>query len=106
MSAADLLDEVKGLGYTTTQANVNSSLDALKGAVSKGPVVAIVKLGMTSSGNNHAVVVTGISGDNHVRINDPWDGQAHTYSWDDFSRSWGANFGSDAPKNNFVEIRP
>jgi ABC-type bacteriocin/lantibiotic exporter with double-glycine peptidase domain len=79
----------------------------LREAVRKGPVLAIVKLGLMATGDNHAVVVTGISDDGQqVRINDPWDGQSHTYPWDQFSTSWGANFGKDAPKNSFVVIRP
>ncbi len=107
MSAGNILDEVRGLGYKVTDAHTNSNLETLKEAVSKGPVLAIVKLGMKTTGTNHAVVVTGISEDGRqVRINDPWDGQAHTYSWDEFSKSWGADFGEGAPKNNFVVIRP
>jgi len=107
MSATNILDEVRGLGYGVTDTHTNSDLDTLKEAVSKGPVLAIVKLGMKAAGENHAVVVTGISEDGQqVRINDPWDGQAHTYSWDEFSKSWGADFGKGAPKNNFVVIRP
>jgi len=112
MSAANILDEVSKLGYGVADVRADSDPDALKEAVSKGPVLAIVKLGMKARGTTHAVVVTGISPDGkEVRVNDPWDGQSHVYSWEQFSRSWGADFGKDKqgndyPKNNFVVIRP
>ena len=112
MSAANILDEVSKLGYGVADVRADSDLDALKEAVSKGPVLAIVKLGMKTRGTPHAVVVTGISPDGkEVRVNDPWDGQSHVYSWEQFSHSWGADFGKDKqgndyPKNNFVVIRP
>lgn len=107
MSATKVHDEVRALGYQGVKDYVDSSPDTLREAVRKGPVLAIVKLGLMATGDNHAVVVTGISDDGQqVRINDPWDGQSHTYSWDQFSTSWGANFGKDAPKNSFVVIRP
>jgi len=104
MSPSAIQDELEGLGYVVIP-HVNAQPDALKEAVARGPVIAVVKLGMQTSGVNHAVVVTGISSDK-VRINDPWDGRAHTYTWDEFSRSWGADFGPGAPKNSFVEIHP
>ena len=105
MSPSDIHDEVEGLGYVL-ESHVGSNLDGLKEAVARGPVIAVVKLGMQASGVNHSVVVTGISPDGQVRVNDPWDGQVHTYPWEDFRRSWGAGFGQGAPKNSFVEIRP
>ena len=123
MSASNILDEVSGLGYGVTDVHADSNLNALKEAVSKGPVLAIVKAKVTKKnsvltselstyGDTHAVVVTGITEDGEqVRINDPWTGQEHTYPWDEFSRSWGADFGKDKsgndyPRNNFVVIRP
>ena len=105
MSSSNIHDEMDKLGYAS-QDHVNSNMDELKSAVAEGPVLAIVKLGIKPSGDNHTVVVTGISDQNEVRVNDPWTGEAHTYSWDQFSRSWGANFGKDAPTNNFTTIRP
>jgi uncharacterized protein YukE len=106
MTPSDIHDEVTKLGYTKAEDYTNSDLGSLKDAVSQGPVIAIVKLGIKSTGTNHAVVVTGISPDNQVKINDPWDGTSHTYSWDVFSKSWGANFGPGMPKNTFTVIRP
>lgn len=107
MSASHILDEVTELGYGVTDVHMGSNLDSLREAVSQGPVLALVKLGMKTKGTNHAVVVTGVSDDGQqVRVNDPWTGQAHTYAWEDFSKSWGADFGRDAKTNNFVAIRP
>lgn len=106
MSASDMHDEIKNLGYSVAEDHTNSDLDDLKNAVAQGPVIAVVKLGMKTTGTNHAVVVTGISSENQVRINDPWDGKSKTYSWDEFSKSWGADYGRDVPKNNFIVFRP
>ena len=105
MSSSNIDDDVSKLGYKA-QDHTNASLDELKSAVADGPVVAVVKLGMKPDGTNHAVVVTGISEQNEVLVNDPWTGRADTYSWDQFSKSWGANFGKDAPTNSFTTIRP
>lgn len=106
MSASDIHDEVKNLGYSVAEDHTNSNLDELKNEVANGPVIAVVKLGMRTTGTNHAVVVTGISSDSQVRINDPWDGKSKTYSWDVFSKSWGADYGQGVPKNNFIVLRP
>lgn len=106
MSASDMHDEIKNLGYSVAEDHTNSDLDDLKNAVAQGPVIAVVKLGMKATGTNHAVVVTGISSDNQVRINDPWDGKSKTYSLDEFSKSWGADYGKGIPKNNFIVFRP
>jgi WXG100 family type VII secretion target len=105
MSATNLHDDLDQLGYTAVD-YTNATQADLVAAVKDGPVIAIVKLNLAARGDNHAVVVSGISEDNQVRVNDPWTGEARTYSWDDFSASWGANFGKDAPTNNFVTIRP
>jgi uncharacterized protein YukE len=106
MSPTQIHDEVRGLGYSVVEDQVYSNFDSLKAAVAEGPVVAIVKLGLKADGENHAVVVTGVSPNNELRINDPWDGQSRTYTWEAFSRSWGADFGKGAPTNSFVVIRP
>ncbi len=112
MSASKIHDEVRDLGYGVVEDRANADRDALQEALTEGPVIAIVKLGLKTSGANHAVVVTGISEDGQqVRINDPWTGQSYTYSWEQFSRSWGADFGKDRrgnnlPRNNLVIIRP
>jgi len=130
MSAQELLEEniddgefIEGKGLSPL--NVSDDLEGykvepfpgsnqtkLKHALKSGPVLAIVKLGMKTSGDSHAVVVTGISADGQVRINDPWTGLSSTYSWKKFSASWGADFGKN-PKtgekfkpNTFVTILP
>lgn len=105
MSSSNIHNEVGNLGYDA-QDYTNSDLNELKTAVADGPVIAVVKLGMKADGTNHAVVVTGISNQNEVRVNDPWTGKSQTYSWDQFSKSWGSYFGKDAPKNSFTTIRP
>lgn len=105
MSITNIHDEITGLGYDVVQDYADADLDTLKQHVTQGPVVAAVKLNMKTSGHNHSVVVTGISEDNQVRLNDPWTGDAHTYTWDEFSRSWGADFGT-ATENHFTVIRP
>ncbi|HHH41928.1 MAG TPA: hypothetical protein ENK56_07985 [Chloroflexi bacterium] len=106
MRVDEVFDEVKSLGYQKTEVHTNANLEALRKAVAEGPVIAIVKLGLKTTGYTHAVVVTGISPDGQVRINDPWEGRSYTCSWETFSASWGADFGKGVPKNNFIVIRP
>jgi hypothetical protein len=105
MSASKIKDDLEKIGYTSADHN-NSDIETLKGELKAGPVIAIVKLNMAASGNNHAVVVSGISELNEVRVVDPWTGKAKTYDWNTFSKSWGANFGKDKPRNNLVTITP
>ncbi len=107
LSVSEVHDEVQDLGYSVVEDRINSDFDTLKRDVEQGPVIAIVKLGMQKSGYNHAVVVTGISDDGRVAVNDPWDGQQHEYPVEIFLASWGADFGGpDAPRNNYMVIRP
>ncbi|WP_455387528.1 C39 family peptidase [Petrachloros mirabilis] len=105
MSVSNMKDELQNLGYHVAQDHTNATIDELRDAVSKGPVIATVKLGLGTSGYNHSVVVTGIS-PTQVEINDPWEGKAKIMPIDQFEQTWGADFGSNAPKNNFFEIRP
>lgn len=104
MSITNLHDEITGLGYDVAQDYADADMDTLKQHMAQGPVVTAVKLNMQTSGHNHSVV-TGISEDNQVRINDPWTGDSRTSTWDEFSRSWGADFGIST-KNHFTVIRP
>lgn len=107
MSATRIHDEVKNLGYGVVQDHIGSDFETLREAVEQGPVIAIVKLNMATSGDNHVVVVTGVSPDgSQVRVNDPWTGQPHVYTREQFAQSWGANFGPGSPKNNCMVIRP
>jgi hypothetical protein len=105
MSASALKDELEKAGYVSDD-HTNSTKEELQNALKEGPVIATVKLNMATSGSNHSVVVSGMSDDGQVRVVDPWNGSARTYAWEEFSRSWSANFGKDAPRNNFVTIRP
>ncbi len=88
MSVANLHDELSVLGYEAKD-YANADLETLKQKVAQGPVVAAVKLGMGTDGTPHSVVVTGISENNEVRVNDPWNGESRTYSWETFYASWG-----------------
>ncbi|MBM4425271.1 MAG: hypothetical protein FJ030_18135 [Chloroflexi bacterium] len=105
MSATNIHDELSNMGYAAGD-RANASFDDLRNATQEGPVLAIVKLGMKESGPNHAVVVTDVSESGEVAVNDPWTGEARTYGREQFSASWGANFGKGASTNNFVTIRP
>ncbi|MGB9873024.1 MAG: C39 family peptidase [Anaerolineae bacterium] len=107
LSAAEVHDEVLARGYSVVEDRTNATFEDLRRDVEQGPVIAIVKLGIGRTGPNHAVVVTGISEDGQrVRINDPWDGQSHEYPVETFMVSWGADFGQNAPRNNYMVIRP
>lgn len=122
LSPDKILDEVQGLGGYQTDVSTNANLDQLRKAVSQGPVLAVVKSKvsskpprsstLSSTGAVHSVVVTGISEDGQqVRINDPWNGRSETYSWGEFSKAWGADFGEKEPgvsfpSNIFVVIGP
>lgn len=87
MSVTYIHDELSALGYEAED-HANADLEKLKQEVAKGPVIAAVKLNMKTAGTNHSVVVTGISENNEVRVNDPWTGEARTYSWETFNASW------------------
>ena len=106
MSPAEIHDEVQSLGYTHAP-DKDVSFEKLKTIVTEGPVIAIVKMGMKTTGINHVVVVTGISPDGrYVRVIDPWSGQALTYTREEFMRSWGADFGSGYQSQYIMVIRP
>ncbi len=87
MSVTYIHDELSALGYEAKDYS-NGNLETLKQEVAKGPVIAVVKLNMRTDGTNHSVVVTGISENNEVRVNDPWTGEARTYRWETFNASW------------------
>jgi predicted double-glycine peptidase len=106
MSITRAHDELKDLGYQMVKDYAEADLNTLKREVDKGPVIAIVKLHMTTGGVPHSVVVTGISDDNQVRVNDPWTGEAHLYTWEEFARSWGSEFAGASTRNHFTVIRP
>lgn len=87
ISVTYIHDELAALGYEAEDL-ANANLETLKQEVAKGPVIAVVKLNMRTDGTNHSVVVTGISENNEVRVNDPWTGEARTYKWGTFNASW------------------
>lgn len=89
-----LNDEMADLGYNTSVRA--GSMDDLKNALSNGPVIANLKVNLTSApardiqpGNayNHSVVVKGINADSVV-VNDPWSGAEKTFSRTDFEKMW------------------
>lgn len=100
MSPSNLVEDVKQLGYSDVQTHPSASWEQFSEDVKKGPVVALVKLGMGVSGYNHAVVVTGISEDgSKVMVNDPWSG-SREYSVKTFQSSW------QAVQSAYMVIRP
>lgn len=105
MSITRMQDDLSTLGYEAVD-YADADLDTLKQKVTEGPVVAVVKLGISEKGEPHSVVVTGISENNEVRVNDPWTGEARTYSWETFSRSWGSRFKGVSSRNHFTVIKP
>lgn len=105
MSPTDIHDELSRMGYVAED-HTNTNFDQLREAVKASPVLAIVKLNLKEAGANHAVVVTNISEKGDVAINDPWTGKSHTYTQEQFTKSWGANFGKEAPTNSYATINP
>lgn len=105
MSPDKIHDEVQNLGYIPKDLD-SVSFPQLEKLVREGPVIATVKMGMRTTGINHVVVVTGISSDGHVRVNDPWSGQSLTYTREDFMRSWGTDFGARYSSQYITVIRP
>lgn len=111
MSINKLGSELENIGYsfnTIYEGNSGdvSVIEALKNAVKEGPVVANVRTGLSTTGYPHAVVVTGISADNQVRINDPLTGKSSVYTWEEFDRSWGSDFGEGVATRIFSTIMP
>jgi hypothetical protein len=110
MSAGNLENDLEPLGYeVNTYAGSLGGLDnetqALKDALASGPVIATVHLHTNIKELGHAVVVTGISPEGNVRFNDPWDGKVKEYSWDDFYKIWGFDFGKDKKTGNPYSTR-
>ena len=104
MQLSDISDELSDLGYSSN-VSLNSNREALEAALENGPVVAQVNLNMRNGGADHAVVVTGVSGDgNSVLINDPWNDQNQSYTWEQFTNSWSLDHGSF--ENIFLTIQP
>jgi hypothetical protein len=80
-----------------TQAHLRQSLDA------GHPVIANVRVGMSTNGYGHSVLVIGLSPDGkRVMVNDPVRGMVE-YPWATFDRSWGS-FGP--PYRHGAVIRP
>ncbi len=104
MGLDEIGDELFVLGYDSDLYK-NSDKEKLLEAIKEGPVIAQVNLNMRTGGKDHAVVVTGFSEDgNNVMINDPWNDEGLSYTWEQFSSSWSADHGSY--QNIFLTIGP
>jgi len=99
MTINNLKDDLEPMGYQVDTVmgkaeNGDAQLQALHTAVEKGPVIAVVHLGMGSTGVPHAVVVTGYTQDGKVMVNDPYTASKQVFSVEEFDRSWGSSFGN------------
>jgi WXG100 family type VII secretion target len=104
LSFDKLEDDLTNLGYHP-HLSKDSSQEALQKAVESGPVMAVVRTGLTTNGYAHAVVVTGVK-DGQVYYNDPLTVKETVATWDEFDKSWGSNFGSGVATRVFLEITP
>jgi ABC-type bacteriocin/lantibiotic exporter with double-glycine peptidase domain len=105
-----LANVAKQIGLTDTTSNsgiISGLYDAFTGgsaaysgvsqAVSNGNPV-IVNVDESPYSNGHAMVVTGISGDD-VYVNNPWTGQSQVYGKTQFMAMWGSEgYGYIVPK--------
>lgn len=105
MQITDLQDELDSLGYQS-EVYTDAKPEELKNAVKQEPVVVVVRMSMGETGYPHAMVVTGISDQDKVRVNDPWTGRSHTYDWEQFNRSWGSFKDPGVANRSFMSIHP
>lgn len=102
MSLSNLTDELADLGYHNVNQKVNANLEALQTQVQGGPVIITTGVRLTGPGTLlsdvprailgpgntiHAMVVTKIS-EGIVSVNDPWTGQALSYTQQEFDAIW------------------
>jgi len=116
MGLDDLEDDLERSGYevniyTGKEGEPEEQTRLLKESLNSGPVLVNARTGMGETGIAHTVVVTGISADGTVQINDPLTGEATEYSWEAFDKSWGSDFGKsksgkDFPTRIFATIKP
>jgi len=107
MSLTNLDDEIKALNYQSNTV-VDGTREELEAALAKGPVIALVKYSgkeLAPHGVNHAVVVSGMTENDQVRVTDPMVGKSRLYTWAQFDAAWGANWGTNDTRY-FSSIRP
>ena len=101
-----LNDEMDDRGYKVNLRTGN--LQELEKALKEGPLIANVKVDLTSgpardirpgNGYYHSVVVKGMNADSVV-INDPWSGAEKVFSRTDFEGMWRGG------GNLMLEVRP
>jgi len=116
ISLSNMTDELADLGYHNVSQGINANLDQLKEQLAGGPVIVTTGVSISGPGSIrggdvraisgpgntiHAMVVTGLSADgSQVMVNDPWSGQAVTYSTETFSSMWSRG------ANGYYSIRP
>lgn len=93
-----------GYGYSHSYFYREWSQAHLRRVLDQGtPVIANVRVSMSSSGYGHSVLVIGLSPDgSRVMVNDPTQGMVE-YTWDAFDRSWGS-FGP--PYRHGLVVKP
>lgn len=92
----------------TTLAGADGDLqNSLQTQLQGGPLMALVRLNLTTSKEPHAVLITGISDDGSmIRINDPWqEGKVMDIEWNKFKASW-ESFDGEIHDHMVVTARP
>ena len=89
-------DDLMEKGYSYVQ-QPHGSIETLQTLLKSGPVIAITKM---SSGNTHAVVVTG-SSEGRISIADPWEGANRVYTDKQFLAMW-----KSADDGWLITVRP
>jgi hypothetical protein len=77
-------DDLNEAGYTISYNQNKNTISSLQEQLTGGPVLALIK---QSSGENHAVIVTGAQ-NGYVSIADPWQGVNRTYTEQQFVKMW------------------